>query len=276
MNAIRIIDGRRSEDSALRAETPPNAERERVESLARATPRLIVVSGVHSGAGASTVALAVAEAAHALGVTVAVDEFAGPFASGLGTACDAELGADISGRWLVGRRGGFTVRRLADSGATIANAAPPVRRSSHADDRRHGLVVAGCVDPRRRVCCGDWSAGGAADRAAGAGVPGHACPHCAAPKRSSPKRPSTSVQVMLPALAVLGPDRWPGEVLASIGPRVRLLRDQHRVVAVPLDKRLAVRGVTADPLPRSVTAAGRSLLQLFTPAPARTSREGDS
>ena len=80
----------------------------------------------------------------------------------------------------------------------------------------------------------------------------------------------------LPGLAVLGPDRWPREVLASIGPRIRLLRDQHRVVVVPLDKRLAVRGVTADPLPRSVTAAGRSLLQLFKPAPAGTSKEGDS
>jgi hypothetical protein len=72
--------------------------------------------------GASTVAVAVAEGANARGVEVAVDEFAGPFTSGLAAACDAELGGDESGRWLVGRRDGFTVRRLADSRRTIATA----------------------------------------------------------------------------------------------------------------------------------------------------------
>ena len=109
MNAIESLTAGVGRTGA-RAEAPLNAEGERVGSLARSTPRLIVVSGVNSGAGSSTVAVAVAEAAHALGFTVAVDEFAGPFASGLGTACDAELGADISGRWLMGRRGGFTLR----------------------------------------------------------------------------------------------------------------------------------------------------------------------
>lgn len=273
MNAIESLTAGARRTGA-RAEAPLHAERERAESLARSTPRLIVVSGVHSSAGASTVALAVAEAAHALGVTVAVDEFAGPFASGLGLACDAELGADISGRWLVGRRGGFTLRRLSDSGATIANAVPPVG-----------------VHPRLTVVDTGWSWPAVsthvvASRAA-TGLPAalRIAPLvlvCRATMPSLRRAEAVLAQACVdlgpghvPVLAVLGPDRWPGEVLASVGPRVRLLRDQRRVVAVPLDKRLAVRGVTADPLPRRVTAAGRSLLQLFTPASAGTSREGD-
>ena len=270
-DSLMVVDGR---PGAL-AETSPNTEGDHDKSPARAIARLIVVSGVHSGAGASTVGLAVAEAAHALGATVAVDEFAGPFASGLGTACDAELGTDVSGRWLVGRRGGFTVRRLADSGATIANAAPPVGAhptltivdtgwswppvSTHvvASAAATGLPAALRIAPLVLVCRATVPslrrAEAVLEQATVDLGPGH-------------RR----------VLAVLGPDRWPGEVLASVGPRIRLLRDQHRVVGVPLDKRLAVRGVTADPLPRSVTAAGRSLLQLFTPTPVRTSREGDS
>jgi hypothetical protein len=240
-----------------------------------AGPRLIVVSGVHSGAGATTVAVALGEAANAGGVSVGVDEFAGPFASGLGTACDAELGPDPSRRWLVGRRGGYVLRRLADSGATIANAAPPV--GSH---------------PTLTILDTGWSWPAVSTHvvasAAAAGLPAalRSAPLvlvCRATVPSLRRTEAVLAQAFADlgpdhalALAVLGPDRWPGEVLASIGPRIRVLRDQRRVVAVPLDKRLAVRGVTADLLARSVTAAGRSLLQLFPPTPAWTSREGDS
>ena len=64
-------------------------------------------------------------------------------------------------------------------------------------------------------------------------------------------------------VAAVGPARWPGEVTASAGPRLRALRLAGRVVPVPLDQRLQVTGLTDRPLPRSVLAAGRALLQLL-------------
>ncbi len=232
-------------------------------------PPVLVVSGVHSWAGTSTVAVAVATAAAVRGMTASVDEYAGPALSGLGVACDAELGLDSSRRWFTGRRGGLTVRRLADPGGTVATTHAP--QGPNVD-----VVVADTGLP--------WPAV-AQSSAAPAGWPltsvlASAPPLILVCRATVPSLRHaeavldglTSVSSgQVPALAVLGPGRWPGEVTASIGPRVAALRERGRVVTVPLDKQLAIRGVTADPLPNYVTAAGRSLLQLFTPPPARTS-----
>ncbi len=228
-------------------------------------PTLVVVSSVHGWAGGSTVAVAIADAAAARGLSTCVDEFAGPVASGLGVACDAELGLDRSGRWRVGRRGGVLIHRLAELNATIATVPPPawsnpeltvvdtgyswpaVTQMLTAPRPVSGLAAVLRTAPLVLVC------------------------RATIPSVRQAEAVLAECSDFLPALAVLGPHRWPGEVTASVGARITELREQHRVVTVPLDKHLEVRGVTADPLPRTVTAAGRSLLQLSTPPPARTS-----
>lgn len=262
--AVRTVDTAVSLSSRKGLRVNGGAEAARDQKVQPST--LVVVSSVHGWAGGSTVAVAIAEAAVARGFSACVDEFSGPVASGLGVACDAELGVDLSGRWRVGRRGGVLIHRLADLGETIATAQPPVAGSSSeltivdtgwswptvaqmlaAPCRTTGLAAVLRTAPLVLVC------------------------RATIPSLRQAEAVLNSFSDCLPALAVLGPDRWPGEVTASLGPRITELRRQYRVVAVPLDKQLAIRGVTADPLPRTVTAAGRSLLQLSTPPPARTS-----
>ncbi len=69
-------------------------------------------------------------------------------------------------------------------------------------------------------------------------------------------------------VAAVGPARWPRAVEASCGPRLAELRSRHRVVRVPIDRRLEITGLTGDRLPKSVAAAGRSLAALLVPAVA--------
>ena len=63
-----------------------------------------------------------------------------------------------------------------------------------------------------------------------------------------------------------GPARWPRAVDVSCGPELRRLRARGRVVRVPVDGRLEITGLTADPLPKKVAVAGRSLAALLLPA----------
>jgi hypothetical protein len=67
-------------------------------------------------------------------------------------------------------------------------------------------------------------------------------------------------------VAAVGGGKWPGEVTASLGPRLRELRAQNAVVSVPADRRLEVAGPNNFPLPKPVATAGRSLLGLIDAA----------
>lgn len=230
---------------------------------------LLVVSGVHSWAGTSTVAVAVGGAAAGRGLSACVEEFAGPSTSGLVVACDAELGTDESGDWRIGRRRGLTLRRLASDDADLATARAPLGPTVD-------VVVADTGCPWPAVSSQVFAAPSLSPLTAVVA----ATPLILVCRATVPslRRAEAVIDALAdntfatrpPALAVLGPTRWPSEVTASLGSRVAWLWQQGRVVTVPLDKQLAVRGVTADPLPKSVAAAGRSLLQLFTSTPART------
>jgi len=66
-------------------------------------------------------------------------------------------------------------------------------------------------------------------------------------------------------LAVVGSGRWPGEVTASCGPAIRAAREAGRAVMVPVDRRLEISGLIADPLPKPVSAAGKSLAAHLSP-----------
>jgi len=75
---------------------------------------LLAVVGAHPGAGCSTVALVVAEAAAAAGRPVHLIEASPASRSGLAGTTRTELGTDVSGRWRRGERGRVTVDRRAD------------------------------------------------------------------------------------------------------------------------------------------------------------------
>jgi hypothetical protein len=94
-------------------------------------------------------------------------------------------------------------------------------------------------------------------------------------------RHTEQVLVGLPAraelVAALGPARWPGVVRASCGSQMRALRTGNQVVAMPPDRQLETAGLTATPLPRRLTAAGRTLAARLLPdlpSPARRQNTG--
>src|SRR5439155_25125637 len=68
------------------------------------------------------------------------------------------------------------------------------------------------------------------------------------------------------AVLAIGPRKWPSEVAASLGPRLRELRAAGRVVSVEEDRRLQVTGPTHTELPRHLTTAAGELLRLLDAA----------
>lgn len=206
----------------------------------------IVVLAAHAGAGASTVALAIGDAAAADDLPAHLIDTAHPSRSGLVAAAFEELGTDVTGAWRRGLRTGVTIdRRVADlaptgwpvppvgdgPGVTVVDLglAVPEHLSRPAADRALPIVVCRPTVPGVRLT--EQLLGHLAHRPA--------------------------------AIAAIGPSRWPGEVTSSLGPRMRALRAAGRVVPVPTYRRLQVTGLVSSPLPKSVRSAGRQLLELL-------------
>jgi hypothetical protein len=194
---------------------------------------LAIVVGAHPGTGASTVALAIADAAAASGTTVLLAE--DTTWPGLSAATEADLGECDTG-WHVGRRGRVLI-------ASRAATADPVRPPDAAPLRvvldvgtRVEAVLPDC--PLVLVCRATVPSLRLAERTLDA-LPG------------------------IPLVAVIGPRRWPRLVRGSAGPRVGELLDGGRVARIPLDSRLTVVGLTPAPLPKAVLAAALSLIHLL-------------
>jgi hypothetical protein len=212
----------------------------------------VVVLAAHAGAGASTVAVALADAAAERGEAVRLIDAATPNRSGLIAATDAELGVNGSG-WLRGRRRGVDLDRVADPVSSPSEL--PLPSPLAADSIR---VVDAGWDPWWL-----WQ-----DRA----WPSELLETCRAVVVCRPTvggvRQCERVLDQLDrrlVVAVVGPrsGRWPGAVRASFGERLEAARADGRVVAVPLDRRLAVAGIDSSALPRGVLSAGRRLLDVL-------------
>ncbi len=245
-------------DQALGAAIRSSADRPNVPHAPwtrAAGGRVVLVVAGHAGAGASTVALAMAEGL-AEDRPVQLVDCSEPARSGLAAASTIELGTDGAG-WQCGRRGRLDVVRLARRSAD--GVLPPLPEAD-AD----ATVV---VDP-------GWSATGAL---------------LDSPKTFSDCLLVVVTRVTIPgvrqtehvlaaggreaAIAAVGPARWPRLVEASCGPRLRDARSKRQVVPVPLDGRLHTAGLTGDRLPKPVAAAGRALAALVPPeAPPRHRR----
>lgn len=209
----------------------------------------ITVVTAHAGAGASTVALAISDAAAATDRRVHLVDAARPHRSGLIAAASAELGTDAAGAWRRGSRDRVTIdRRVADvepDGWPVL----PINEEPAITVLDLGLLapedVARLAAARTRtvVVCRPT-------------VPG---------MRLTEHVLSQLVEQPV-VVAVVGPARWPQAVNANCVPRLRELRSQGRVIRVPVDRRLQTAGLTGDRLPKAVEAAGRSLAALLMPA----------
>lgn len=212
----------------------------------------VAVAAAHAGAGASTVALALGDAAASADRRVHLVETAVPARSGLVAAACAELGADATGRWRRGSRCGVVIDRRAEvvcggwptppvgegPAVTVVDlglpAAAELGRLSAAGVRT--VIVCRATVPGVRLT--EQVLGQVLGQVTGAPI----------------------------VVAAVGPRRWPGEITASLGPRLRELRSGGRVVPVPTDRRLEITGPDASPLPKPVRAAGRALWQLLDAA----------
>jgi hypothetical protein len=214
----------------------------------RLQPEWIAVVAAHAGAGASTVALAIADVLAASARPVRLIETAHPARSGLVAAASAEMGLDPAGEWRRGSRELATIyRRTGDASpagwphlephgvdTVIDLGLPaPASLSRLVEDKPHLVVVCRPCIPGVRIT-----------------------EHLLAAVGEQPV-----------VLAAVGPKRWPGEVTHSLGPRLRLLRERGLVIAVDDDRALQVTGPTHAPLPKAVLAAAGELLRLICIAP---------
>lgn len=223
---------------------------------AHLTGQMVLVLAAHSGAGASTVAVLLCDAVAGAGVRTRLIECADPVRSGIAAATDTELGEDGLG-WRQGRRGDVRIDRLAAYPLNLPDVPLPPR-DSHDTDRSVTVVDAGW--PAWDVVTADRWVTGLLDTSdlvvvcrstvSGVGQAEHLL---------------AALPGGRPVVAVLGPSAWPGVVRASCGPLLNIAREERRVVPVPLDKRIAVTGLTAAPLPNTLTAAGRELAGLVLP-----------
>ncbi|WP_143448457.1 hypothetical protein [Kineosporia sp. A_224] len=233
-------------------------------------PGSLLVVGAHSGAGSSTVAVAIAEAASRLPAPGTAGSVVPPGSvhlvdcspaarEGLAGVTDAELGVGACGRWRHGRRGRLTVSRPVDDLPVTPpdTDAPLFGAAAREDVRETGVTVLdlGChLDDLARVPAGPVVV-----------VFRPTLPSLQRLEVTLTRLTALGVTPLGPrpvVVAAVGPARWPRQVRACAGP---LLQQAHRaglVVTVPLNRRLAVAGLGSGPLPRKVTATGTRLWQL--------------
>jgi hypothetical protein len=246
-------------------------DRSSSSDLGLASGWIRVIAG-HAGAGASTVALAIADAAAAAGRTVRLVEAVHPSRSGLLAATSAELGLDDTGAWARGTRGDptaagrLTITRRANDTAPDGwpvDDPPPIPDSRPAvsgrrDAGREDVSIVDLGPVPVNALRGVARDGERVVIACRATIPGLRLTEQVLGHLGD-------AEVLL---AVVGPRRWPGGLTASGGSGIRTLMAAHRIVAVPQNRRLVVSGLTYRPLPKTVLAAGTKLwhaLQAATP-----------
>lgn len=212
--------------------------------------RPLLVVAAHPGAGATTVAVALADA---LAVTdaggdVELIDAAPSETSGLiGVAQHEVVGPN--GEWRAGRRGTVTVRRPTVSPRSLGDLpqlalTPDARAVIDAGSTIHALDM----DPATMLRDFDVLL------VCRATIPGVRLAEVA-----------LKLLTRLPFLAAVGARHWPSVVRASLGPILAEAVDEGRAVLIPTDRDLEVRGVGADPLPRAVVAAAARLAELVWP-----------
>jgi hypothetical protein len=211
-------------------------------------PTVLVVAA-HAGAGASTVAVLLGDVAASAGAARLID-CADPTRSGVAAATDAELGTDGTG-WRQARRGPLHVDRLVAALAGVEDVVAPRPAAQNAAD---AVTVVDAAWPAWALL---RSAGWVTNLLHTARVV-VVC-RATVPGVRQLEQLLAALPGPEPALAAVGPGKWPGSVMASCGPLVRAARDARRVVPLPVDRALEATGLTSAPLPKQLASAGRAL-----------------
>jgi hypothetical protein len=217
--------------------------------------RVLPVIGCAGSCGASTIALALADASAA---PARVVECSSVTASGLAAASTAELGLHESG-WRRGTRDGVLLERAGDVLVSIAEVPTP-----STPDRPIGLTVLdvgweiGQVLTTPAWLVAQVRSADLVVLVTTATVPGL-------------RRLEGALELLAgtsTCAAVIGPKRkkWPRPVGYSAGPLTRALEAAGCLVDVPQDRALAITGLDATPLPAPLLDAAATLLRLLPAA----------
>lgn len=205
--------------------------------------RVVAVLGCAGGVGVSTLALALATAT---GAPARVVECCLPVASGFSAAANAELGED--GPWRRGSRGAALLERRATADPVVPAPASSVVEWTFLDAGATALTQPGPT----------WLASLLRTSVdivlvTNATVPGlhHLESHAEFVRRDA-------------LGVVVGPRRWPRPVQVVAAS----LPNSFRLVPFPLDPRLAVTGLTPDPLPAPLLTAAQNVLALLGKEPS--------
>jgi hypothetical protein len=209
---------------------------------------VVMVVGCHGGAGASTVALAMALAALESGRSVRLLDCASAERSGLLTAVDAELGVEPG--WRRGRRARLPIDRVAGVLASAADVPVP-------PDEPLGPVEVTVIDS-------GWGAAGVLSGGSWLAQVAEPAAVVLVARATVPAlRQLEQAMAMCcqdPVVAINRPTRLDRSVHATSGPLLLAALAAGLVVRVPSNRHLAAHGISSAPLPQGVLKAGRQLL----------------
>ncbi|MCA0297104.1 MAG: hypothetical protein LCH96_17670 [Actinobacteria bacterium] len=209
--------------------------------------QVVLVVGATGGAGASTVTLALASWAGGARVV----ECCTVASSGLAGASTAEMGVTADG-WVQGTRdGGVLIERRSDRVPSLEAMPAPTPTT------RTLTVLDVPVDIDLLLASPGWLGQLARSLPSVVVVSRPTLPGLRRLEAAASLLRPDRVHVVL----VGAPKRWPRQLAQHLGPHGRQLRaNGRRLIDLPHDPRLAVEGITTDPLPASLLAAVAPLL----------------
>jgi hypothetical protein len=221
------------------------------------TAQLVRVRAANAGAGASTIALALADVADLAGIRTRVLDAAAPEWSGLLGATVTELGAAEG--WRRGRRG---------EGVLIDRVEAPIRTPGEVPRPRSAdgidLTVLDAGWSRRELLASDprpWLATTPAQAEIVVTRP-HGLALSQAEAALADLQDHMAADRVL--VVVVGTSRWRRRDFASAGRMLRTAHEKDAVVFAPLLPATAMPGLGSDGLPKPLTTTSRRLLARVT------------
>ncbi|MER7070652.1 hypothetical protein [Terrabacter sp. NPDC000476] len=227
----------------------PGGSRSGPEGVWEPTEPILPVVGCHGGAGATTLAVAVASGPG----TARVIECASATASGLAAAATAELG-DSNG-WSRGSRDQVLLER-----ATATVTRPEDLPLPTMPTRPMGLSVLDLSCELGQLLAGStWLAEHVRNAPTIIAVTS-----ATVPGLRRLEGIAALLQGVVVVAGVVGPrrSRWSRGLTATAGPRTRELDRRGHLVDIPTDAALAARGLDSQPLPPALLSAAATLRRL--------------
>lgn len=218
---------------------------------------LVRVRAANAGAGASTVALSLAEVADVAGVRTRVLDAAAPAWSGLLGATVTELGAAEG--WRRGRRGDGVLIDRVEVAVRVPADVPSPRAVEGVD-----LTVLDAGWSMRELVASEAAAWVAS-------APAHAevlvtRPNALALSQTEAALAHLEDQVVADrvVVVVVGASRWSDRDFATAGRILRRAHEQEAVLFVPFLPAKTLPGLGPDPLPKQLTSPSQRLLERIT------------